>query len=172
MTYLLSSCALKPISLIFWLILVSIASSYNTSSIRSITLSPSLLSLSLKISYISKSLIRGIVLSYLIQYLLLLMPPVRSTTSRRHNKLMSLILFISEVMPSYFYCVKKGLLYVIIISPSSRQLLSCTKYTTVNMRSSYNIYLVSDAKYKHFIICLSCYIPYLIYFRVLDLICC
>ena len=172
MTHLLSSHTPKPILLILWLILVSILSSHNTSSIRSVTLSPSLLSLSLKISYISKSLIRGIVLSYLIWYLLLIMPPIRSTAFRRHNKLMLLILFISKVMPSCSCYIKKGLLYVVIASPSSCQLLSYTKYTTINIRFSCNICLVSDAEYKYLITYLSCYILCLICFRVLDLIYC
>ena len=172
MTYLLLSHALKPIPLILQLILVSIASSYNTSPIKSITLSPSLLSLSLKISYISKSLIKGVVSSYLIQYLLLLMPPVRSTASRRRNKLILLILSINEVILSYSYYIKKGLLYIAIMSPFSCQLLSYAKYIIINMRSSYNIYLVSNTKYKYFITYLSCCIPYLICLRVLDLIYC
>ena len=119
MTHLLLSHTPKPILLIFWLILISIASSCDTSSIKFITLSPSLLSLSLKISYISKSLIRGVVLSHLIWFLLLLMPPVRSSASRHYNKLILLILSISKVMPSCSCCIKKGLLYITITSPSS-----------------------------------------------------
>ena len=100
------------------------------------------------------------------------MPPVRSSASRRRNKLMSLILSISKVMLSYSCCVKRGLLCIIIMSPFSRQPLSCTKYTTINIRSSYNIYLVSNAEYKRLIARLSCHIPYLTYFRVLNLIYC
>ena len=118
-TYLLLSHTPKPIPLILQLILVSILSSYNTSSIRFITLSPSLPSSSLKISCISKLLIKGVVLSYLIQYLLLLMPLIRSTASRRHNKLILLILFISKVILSCSYYIKKGLLYIAIASPFS-----------------------------------------------------
>ena len=109
---------------------------------------------------------------YLIQYLLLLIPFIRSTASRRHNKLILLILFINKVMPSCFYYIKKGLLYIIIISPSNCQPSSYTKYTTTNIYSSYNIYLVSNTEYKRFIIYLNYYIPYLIYLRVLYLIYC
>ena len=116
-TYLLSSYIPKPIPLILWLILVSVISSHNTSFIRFIILSPSLLSLSLKISYISKSLIRGVVSSYLIWFLLLLMPPVRSAAFRCCNRLMLLILSVSKVMLSCSCCIKKGLLYIVIASP-------------------------------------------------------
>ena len=168
-TYLLSSHAPKPNLLILQLILVSIIGSYNTSPIRFITLSPSLLSSSLKISYISKLLIRGVVPFYLIQCLLL-MPPIRSTASGHHNKLILLILSISKVMLSCFYYIKKGLLYVVIASPFSCQLLSYAKYIKVNIHFSCNIYLVFNAKYKRLINCLNYYMLCLIYFRVLDLI--
>ena len=47
-----------------------------------------------------------------------LIPPIRSSTSGRYNKLITLIIFISEVMPSYSYYIKKGLVYIIIIAPS------------------------------------------------------
>ena len=48
-----------------------------------------------------------------------LMPPIRSSASRRYNKLITLIISISKVMPSYSYYIKKGLVYVIIAAPSS-----------------------------------------------------
>ena len=172
MTYLLLSCTPKPILLILQLILVSVVSSHDTSFIKSVILSPSFLSLSLKISYISKSLIRGIVLFCLIQYLLLFMPPIRSTASRRYNKLILLILSISKVMPSCSCYIKKGLLYIIIASPSSRQLLSCAEYTTVNMHLFYNVCLVSNTEYKYLITYLNYCVSYLICLRVLDLIHC
>ena len=170
MTHLPSSHAFKPNLLILQFILVSVISSCNTSLIRFVTLSPSLLSLSLKISCISKSLIRGIVLSCLIQYLLLLMPPVRSTASRRCNKLILLVLFINKIMLSYSYYIKKGLLYIMIISLSSCQLLSCIKCIKVNIYSSCNICLVFNAKYKCLIIYLNYYMSCLICLRVLYLI--
>ena len=96
------------------------------------------------------------------------MPPIRSTASRRYNKLMPLILFINKVMPSYSYYIKRGLLYVMIVSPSSRQPLSYAKYTTVNMRFSYNICLVSNTKYKRLIAYLNYLMPCLICSKVLD----
>ena len=172
MTYLLLSYTPKLIPLILQLILVSIISSYNTSPIRFVILSPSLLSLSLKISYISKSSIRGVVLSYLIQFLLLLIPPIRSTASRHHNRLILLILSISKVILSYFYYIKKGLLYIVIASPSSCQPLSYAKYTTINIHLFYNVYLVFNTKYKRLITYFNYYMPYLICLRVLYLICC
>ena len=98
------------------------------------------------------------------------MPPIRSTASRRYNKLILLILSISKVMLSYLHYIKKGLLYIIIMSPFSCQLSSYAEYTTANIYSSCNIHLVSDAKYKYLITYLSCCIPYLIYFKVLNLI--
>ena len=98
------------------------------------------------------------------------MPPVRSTAFRRHNKLMLLILSISKVMPSCSYYIKKGLLCIAIMSPFSCQPSLYNKYTTANMRLSYNIYLVSNAKYKYFTTHLNYYMPYLICLKVLDLI--
>ena len=100
------------------------------------------------------------------------MPPVKSSASRCRNKLVSLIFSISKVMPSCSHYIERGLLCVIIVSPSSRQPLSCAKYTTINIHSSYNIHLVSDAEYKHLIAYLSRCMPCLICSRVLDLICC
>ena len=100
------------------------------------------------------------------------MPPVRSTASGRRNKLMSLILSVSKVMPSCSYYIKKGLLCIVIASPSNRQPSSCAKCIKVNIRSSCNVYLVSNAEYKRLITCLSCCMPHLICLRVLDSIYC
>ena len=47
------------------------------------------------------------------------MPPIRSSTSERYNKLITLIISISKVMLSYSYYIKKGLIYIIITAPSS-----------------------------------------------------
>ena len=47
------------------------------------------------------------------------MPPVRSTASIYYAALITLILSISKVMPSYSYCVKKGLIYIIIMALSN-----------------------------------------------------
>ena len=48
-----------------------------------------------------------------------LMPPIRSTTSERCARVMALILSLSEIMPTYSYCSKKGLVYIVIIAPFS-----------------------------------------------------
>ena len=49
-------------------------------------------------------------------------------------------------MPTYSYCVLKGLVYIIIIAFLGCQPSSYTKYTKLNIRLSYNIKLVSNAK--------------------------
>ena len=48
------------------------------------------------------------------------MPPIRSTTSKRYNKLITLIISTSEVIPFYSYYIKKGLVYITITAPSGR----------------------------------------------------
>ena len=78
----------------------------------SITLSPPSLALSLKILPISKLSIRGTVSSNLIYCSLSLMPPLLA--SARHAVLITFILSISKVIPSCFYYIKKGLVYIII----------------------------------------------------------
>ena len=74
------------------------------------------------------------------------MPFIKSLVSKRRTRVIAVILLLSEIMPTYSRCVLKGLVYIIIIALSSRQPSSYTKYTKLNMRSSYNIYLVLDAK--------------------------
>ena len=97
---------------------ISCLSNWHTSITRSITLSPPSLALSLKILLISRLSIRGIVSFYLIYCYPSLMPP--SIASVCHTMLVALILSISEVMPSCSYCIKKGLVYIIIAALSSR----------------------------------------------------
>ena len=50
-------------------------------------------------------------------------------------------------MPIYSRYVEKGLVYIIIIALFSRQPCFYTKYIKLNMRSSYNVKLVSNTKY-------------------------
>ena len=57
-----------------------------------------------------------------------------------------MILLLSEIIPTYSYYAEKGLVYIIIIALSSRQPFSCVEYIKLNMRSTYNICLVLDAK--------------------------
>ena len=81
------------------------------------------------------------------------MPPIRSSVSKcaaRYFKLVAVILLLGEIMPTYSYYMEKGLVYVAIMALSSRQPSSCTKYTKSNIRLSYNIYSVSNAKYIFF----------------------
>ena len=75
------------------------------------------------------------------------MPPIRSSASKRRTRVVSTILSLSKIISSYSRCSKKKLVYVTIASPSSRQPSSYTKYTKANIRSSYNVRSVSNAKY-------------------------
>ena len=84
------------------------------------------------------------------------MPPVRSLVSKRHLRLVSLILSLGEIIPSCFCYIEKRLSYITISAPFSRQPSSYTKYIKLNIRLSYNIRLVSNAEYA-----------YLIYFYIL-----
>jgi hypothetical protein len=98
------------------------------------------------------------------------MPPIRSSLSNYYNWLVTTILSLSVVIPSYSYYVEKKLVYVAIIVPSSRQPSFYTKYTQANIQSSYNIQSVSNAKYTRLIILYRRLVPYLTYYRVLYLI--
>ena len=48
------------------------------------------------------------------------MPFIRSLASKRCARVVAVILLLSEIMPTYSYCVLKGLVYITIIA-----LLSC-----------------------------------------------
>ncbi len=104
----------------------SYLSHWYTYITRSITLSPPSLTLSLKIFPIFRLFTRGVVSFYLICCLPSLMPP--SIASIYCAVLITLILSISEVILSYSYYIKKGLIYIIIIALFSYSPLSCTKY--------------------------------------------
>ena len=75
------------------------------------------------------------------------MPPIRSLTSERWAKLISTIILLGKIMPSYSRYVKRRLLYIIIIALSSRQSSSYIKCTKLNICLSCNIRLVSNAEY-------------------------
>ncbi len=83
----------------------------------SITLSPPSLALSLKILPISRLFTKGIVSFYLIYYHPFLMPP--SIASIHYTVLITFILSISKIIPSYSYYIKIGLVYIIITALSS-----------------------------------------------------
>ena len=81
------------------------------------------------------------------------MPFIRSLVSKRlarHFKLVAVILLLSEIIPTYSYYTEKGLVCIIIIALSSYQPFFYIKCIKLNMRSSCNIYLVSNAKYIFF----------------------
>ena len=44
------------------------------------------------------------------------MPFIRSLVSKRRARVIAVILLLSEIMPTYSYCVLKGLVYVAIIA--------------------------------------------------------
>ena len=64
---------------------------------------------------------------------------------------MAVILLLGKIMPTYFYYTEKGLVYIIIITLSSRQPSFYAKCTKLNIRLFYNVCLVSNAKYRFFV---------------------
>ena len=96
------------------------------------------------------------------------MPLIRSLASERAAycfKLVAVIFLLSKIIPTYFHCVLKGLVYIAIIAPLGCQ-PSCTKYIKLNMRLSCNIKLVFNTKYTfllHSYTLRSLRLPYLIY---------
>ena len=98
------------------------------------------------------------------------MPFIRSSASKRRLRLVLLILSLSEIMPSCFYCVEKRLSYITISAPSSRQPSFYIKCTKSNIRSSCDVKLVSNTKCIYFIysyVLRSLRLFYLICLRVL-----
>ena len=79
------------------------------------------------------------------------MPFIRSSASKRCTRVIAVILSLDEIMPTCSRYVLKGLVYIAITALFSRQPSSCTKYTKLNMRLSYNIRLISTAKYTRLI---------------------
>ena len=79
------------------------------------------------------------------------MPFIRFLVSKRRAHIVAVILLLSEIMPTYSCYILKGLVYIIIIAPLGRQLFSYAKCIKLNMRLSYNIRLVSNAKYAFLI---------------------
>jgi hypothetical protein len=63
-----------------------------------------------------------------------------------YSKLVAVILLFNEIMPAYSYCIKKGLVYIIIITLFSCQPSSCFKYIKLNIHLSYNIYFIFNTK--------------------------
>ena len=79
------------------------------------------------------------------------MPLIKSLASKRRLRLVLLILSLGKIMPSCSYYVKKRLSYIIILTSFSCQPFSYTNCIKLNIRLSYNVKLVSNAKYMYFI---------------------
>jgi hypothetical protein len=75
------------------------------------------------------------------------MPSIRSTTFKRHALLVLSIILLGEIITSCSCYAEKKLLYIAIMSLSKRQPSSYFKCTSANMRSLYNIHLVSFVEY-------------------------
>ena len=78
------------------------------------------------------------------------MPLIRFTALERtacRFKLVAVILLLSKIMPTYSRYIEKGLVYIIIMAPLGCQPFFYTKCIKLNMRSSCDIKLVSNAKY-------------------------
>jgi hypothetical protein len=98
------------------------------------------------------------------------MPPIRYSSSNRCNWLVTTILSLGVIIPSYSCYIEKKLVYIAIAAPSSRQPSSYAKCTRANMQLSYNVRSVSNAKCARLVILYNRLVPYLIYYRVLYLI--
>ena len=61
------------------------------------------------------------------------MPPIRSSASKRCTYIVAIILLLGKIMPIYSCYVLKGLVYIVIIAPFSRQPSSCTECTKLNI---------------------------------------
>jgi len=97
------------------------------------------------------------------------MPSIKFLLSNYCNWLVTTILLLSKVILSCFCCAKKKLVYIIIAALSSYQPTSYTKYIKLNIRLSYNVQSISNAKYTRLIILYNLLVAYLICFKVLDL---
>ena len=75
------------------------------------------------------------------------MPFIRSLASVYCILLAISISLNGEIMSPYSCYIKKGLVYIIIITPSSCQSFFCFKYIKANTYSLCNIHLVSINKY-------------------------
>ena len=77
-----------------------------------------------------------------------LMPPIRSSVFKRRALFTASISLNGEIISPYSHYIKKGLMYIIIISLASRQPFFYFKYTKANTRLLYNMRLVPFNKYK------------------------
>ena len=77
------------------------------------------------------------------------MPFIRSSTSKRRTLLTTSISFNREIISPCSRYIKKGLVYIVIISSFSCQPFSYSKYTKVNTYLLYDMRLVPLNKYKY-----------------------
>ena len=75
------------------------------------------------------------------------MPFIRSLASIYYILLTASISLDGEIMSSYSYYTKKGLVYIVIINPFSYQPSFCLKYIKANICLLCNVHLVSINKY-------------------------
>ena len=128
---------------------MSLLSNRNSNNTRSVTLVPSFLTLFLKVQFILKSIIRGVLLPKLFWWPMSLIPSVRSLASKctaYYFKLVAVILLLDEIIPTCSYYMEKGLVYIAIIALLGRQPSSYAKCTKLNIYLSYNIHSVSDVE--------------------------
>ena len=74
------------------------------------------------------------------------MPVIRLTVSEYYTFLTSSIALNGEIMSPCSYCVKKGLVYVIITELSNYQPSFCSECTKLNTCVLYNVHSVSFNK--------------------------
>jgi len=81
--------------------------------------------------------------------LLLIIPKVTSLSSiARRARTIAVVLSLGEIILSLYSCyIKEGLIYIALVSPLSQQPSSYLECTKVNVRLSYNIRSISNAKY-------------------------
>jgi hypothetical protein len=74
------------------------------------------------------------------------MPFIRSFAFKRRAYIIAVILLFSEIMLTCSHYTEKGLVYIVIITPSNHQPSFYAKYTKLNIYLSCNIKLVSKDK--------------------------
>ena len=88
-----------------------------------------------------------------------LMPFIRSLASKYCTLLAAFISLNGEIISPYSCYAKKGLVYIVIISPFSYQPSSYFKYTKANTRLLYDVRSIPLNKYK-FLYCCTCLYAY------------
>ena len=86
------------------------------------------------------------------------MPFIKFLAFKRYILLAIFISFNREIISPYTRYIKKGLVYIIIISPISCQPSSYSKCIKANTYLLYNMRLVPFNKYRFFLLGLSLYL--------------